>query len=261
MEFQITNNFKINYSKNIGKVLYIVEGEKTEINVLLKVFKYILGYNVVYKKRNNTSFKLQSVKNPNSVIYILNSRTSNISSIQDYKYLADELLNIIKCNSELNIDIQNIRKYYIFDCDRPEDKEEQIKDLINKYKNSLDLSEEYEFGGMLLLNYPSIESFLIENFATNTFTLSDSLIEEGKIKEYLNKNKYLPNSITKDTLENAIKEMIFALENISCSCIDLDDTSKFNINIYDYEKQRNFKYILSLIIISFIDMGIIEIIE
>lgn len=45
MDYQILNNkIKLNKSKNIGKVIYIVEGERREINLLTIIFKRILGY-------------------------------------------------------------------------------------------------------------------------------------------------------------------------------------------------------------------------
>lgn len=45
MDYQILNNkIKLNKSKNIGKVIYIVEWERREINLLTIIFKRILGY-------------------------------------------------------------------------------------------------------------------------------------------------------------------------------------------------------------------------
>ena len=48
MDYQILNKkFKFNKDKNIGSVLYIVEGERREINLLGYMFKEILKYDEV----------------------------------------------------------------------------------------------------------------------------------------------------------------------------------------------------------------------
>ena len=48
MDYQILNKkFKFNKDKNIGSVLYIVEGERREINLLGYIFKEILKYDEV----------------------------------------------------------------------------------------------------------------------------------------------------------------------------------------------------------------------
>lgn len=258
MEYQITSDFKFNLNKNIGKVLYIVEGEKTEITILLKIFKDILKYDqVIYRRRNSKIVQLKNINNSNSVIYILNTKSSNVSTIRDSEYINNQLLDIIKQYPKLSIDIFNIRKYYIFDCDREEDIDE-IESLIPLYKNSLGMVKDYEFGGMLLLSYPSIESFIIENFTKESFNVSDSLIDEGNIKEYLNENKMMINKLNIDSLNNAVNEMINALKRISCDKINLDDISDLNKDVYEYEKEKKFRYILSLLVISLFDMGIIE---
>lgn len=192
MDYQITNKFVINKNKNIGKVLYVVEGEKTEINLLYKIFNKILGYNIVFTKRSdsNVNSYLVNPNNKNSIVYVINSKTSNISSIKDKNFIDNEVLKISKENPDLNIDVQNIRKYYIYDCDRKEDNEGLIKELLNKYNNALDSNLDYTYGGMLLLNYPSIESFVLENFLKDSFRINDFLIENRRIKEYLNKKKF-----------------------------------------------------------------------
>ena len=48
MDYQIlSDKFKLNKNKNIGKVLYIVEGERREINLLRDVFERVLDYKEV----------------------------------------------------------------------------------------------------------------------------------------------------------------------------------------------------------------------
>lgn len=43
---------KINKDKHIGRVLFIVEGSKTEFAILYRIFCKLLGYSYIEKRRN-----------------------------------------------------------------------------------------------------------------------------------------------------------------------------------------------------------------
>ena len=45
-------DIKLNKNKRIGKVLFIVEGEKTEFLILRKIFTSIFDYQLEMEKRN-----------------------------------------------------------------------------------------------------------------------------------------------------------------------------------------------------------------
>lgn len=45
-----TRTFNLNKEKNIGKVIYIVEGEDTEIQIIKTIFHKILGYDIIQKR-------------------------------------------------------------------------------------------------------------------------------------------------------------------------------------------------------------------
>ena len=97
MDYQILNNkIKLNKSKNIGKVIYIVEGERREINLLTIIFKRILGYKEIITRTRSgkETFLLESDENVQSKIAIINSEKSNISSIENEKFI-EEGTNII----------------------------------------------------------------------------------------------------------------------------------------------------------------------
>ena len=60
MEYQVLNkNFIINKDKNIGSVVYIVEGEKREINLLGHIFKEILKYSIQRDIMANSIFQYE----------------------------------------------------------------------------------------------------------------------------------------------------------------------------------------------------------
>ena len=265
MDYQILNKkFRLNKEKNIGSVLYIVEGEKREINLLGYIFKEILEYDEVIgiDRTGKTRIKYISKENRNSKVFIINSEKSNIQSIDSVSF-RDKQFKLLK-EFDDEFDYENIPIYYIFDCDREND-QSAIKNLINIYINAREPSKENEYdsiGGMILLNYPAIESFVISNFEKDMNKFHERFnFEEETLKEYINRNKYDNHKMNTGTLLNAFFELINSLIDIDIDKINLDNTKDFNNEIFDYEQKKNNKYMLSLLLISFIDMGIIEIIN
>ena len=62
-----------------------------------------------------------------------------------------------------------------------------------------------------------------------------------------------------DTLSNAFLELVSSLENINANKINLDNMKDFNTTLFNYEQLVNNQYMLSLLLISLVDLGIIEI--
>ena len=136
MDYQILNKkFKFNQNKNIGSVLYIVEGERREINLLGYIFKDILKYDEVIgiDRTGNERIKYISKENKNSKVFIINSKQSNIQSIANTEF-RDEQVKILKLYDD-EFDYEDIPIYYIFDCDRINDKE-VIENIIKTYVNA-----------------------------------------------------------------------------------------------------------------------------
>ena len=262
MEYQIINKkFRINPNKNIGKVLYIVEGEKTEIKLLGHIFKNILNYEKVISvdRRGKRRLKYVSGTNKNSKVFICNSKESNIKTMADREFI-DKQIDILK-NYDEEFNYEDISIYYLFDCDRQEDKP-YIRELLDKYTNSREPSEDNKFdsiGGMLLLSYPSVESFIISNFEVDMFKFSERCnFKTQTIKEYIGSKGYNSSNMSKETLENSFMELVKSLEKIGINKIGIDNTRKFSNEIYNYEQLHNNQYLISLLLISFVDLGIIE---
>ena len=57
---------KLNKDKRIGKVLFIVEGERTEFLILRKIFTTIFDYQLETEKRNKKIYK-KYIKNANNI--------------------------------------------------------------------------------------------------------------------------------------------------------------------------------------------------
>lgn len=112
----------------------------------------------------------------------------------------------------------------------------------------------------MLLNYPALESFIISNFETDMFKFKERFdFKTQTLKEYINdKRKYNNNKMSINTLSNAFNELVKSLCKIGIDRVNLDDVKEFNNQIYEYEQLHNNQYMLSLLLISFIDLGIIE---
>ena len=263
MDCQILNkNFKFNKDKNIGSVLYIVEGERREINLLGYIFKEILKYDEVIgiDRMGNERIKYISKKNKNSKVFIINSEQSNIQSIANTEFRDQQVKKLKQYDDEFNY--ENIPIYYIFDCDRKNDRI-AIENVINTYINAREPSEENKYdsiGGMILLSYPAIESFIISNFEKDMYKFHERFnFNEKTLKQYIGDNKYDNHKMSIDTLSNAFLELVSSLENINANKINLDNMKDFNTTLFNYEQLVNNQYMLSLLLISFVDLGIIEI--
>lgn len=266
MDYQILNKkFKFNKEKNIGKVLYIVEGATREINLIANIFLNVLGYEEVISLNRHGKMKYRQFSkkdNTYSQVVIINSETSNINTINNTDFI-DKQIELLR-NNGLDYEYRNSAICYVFDADRKEDTF-TIKKLIEHYTNSREPNDDIEnkfnsIGGMLLLSYPAIETFIISNFENDMSNFNKRFdFDNQKLKEYIDDKKYLDNRMSINTLSNAFLELINSLEKINIRQINLDNTKQFNTDILNYEQSTNNRYMLSLLLISFVDLGIIEI--
>lgn len=225
---------KINEKKSIGNVVFILEGKKTEFKLFSNLFEKIFSITEIVKCRsiNSDLKKYKLPKNNDSIVYLLNSRTSSIKSVDDNVYI-DQLFR--KINNYFKIDIFNSAIYFIWDRDEESNKKEMVVELLKKFHNSRE--NEYEMQDLLLLSYPSIESFIISCFEND---IMDEKIKN--IKKYVNINKYKINQIDKEKLENAIKIFLTRYHKIisnKFSINDIDDKMKeINLKIFEYEEKK-----------------------
>ncbi len=250
-------DIKLNKDKRIGKVLFIVEGEKTEFLILRRIFTTIFDYQLETEKRNNKYNIYNKKDNPLSSIFVVNSKQSQIDSLNDYEYL-EKLY--VKLQDEYKFPVDNASIYYIFDRDIETNNLDTIKDLAKKLNNSKE-SDTYDIPGLLLLSYPALESFVVSNFKQDSFNLGFNL--GSKLKIYAHENNYNHQKISEETLKFAVDEMYKGLTKVNAQNYDLDDFSKTNEIIIDaqedYFKQCNAYRLLSLLCIALIDLGLIEV--
>lgn len=107
---------KINKEKNIGNVIYIVEGKKDEPRIIRNFYKDFLGYRVFQTNNNDDIKTLKKENNPYNKIII-----TTINKPQIKELLSDNIDNFynevfIKGLNNV-IDTYSAAIYYIFDRD------------------------------------------------------------------------------------------------------------------------------------------------
>lgn len=263
MDYQtlIKSKITLNHKKRIGRVIYIVEGNKTEIFLLKRVFHEILGYDFISENRDGLELKFTKKTDINSIIYVLNSKNSNISSIYNDFEVRDLVSNFIRENLENDFAIENAAIFYLFDRDYKSNHDNIVKDLIKFCGNSREpISFNYDMQGLLLLSYPAIESYLCENLLKDYFKKDFDL--GNKLKNYITNRDVKISKITEQTIIKAIYRSHKMLSEMKIIEYNIDDFSKINEDIYEFQenyfnKNEGYK-LLSLLSFSLIDMGIVN---
>ncbi|MGL5576141.1 MAG: hypothetical protein ACRDCW_11420 [Sarcina sp.] len=252
-------NISLNKNKSIGQVVFIVEGQKTEPNILRNIFTNIFDYQYETSIRGKKYKQYNNKENPFSRVIVINAEESNLRFINKGNEYLDNLFLVLI--NEYALDITNSAIYYIFDrdCDSNTDYN-LILDLLKKLRNSRD-NDDYEMQGLLLLSYPAVESFVLSNFDENG---NEKLFSQGyELKRYLHENKYNYQKINEKTLIHAVKQLHYVFDEIGINEYDLDNFYDTNIEIFNFQEKfynENKKYkALSLILIALIDLQLIDI--
>ena len=106
-------NITLNKDKSIGKVLYIVEGGKTEPYILHKLFTKVFDYQVEMIIRDKGYHKYNSKENATSQVFVINAEESNIKNIEkDNEFLDNLFGELIE-----NYDFDNVKYKTFYDED------------------------------------------------------------------------------------------------------------------------------------------------
>ena len=252
-----TKSLKINFKRNIGSVLIVVEGASYEFDLLKQIFRKILHYNYIEKSRNQQNFKnydeFVMKGNENSHVIVINAKNSNLSSIKKDENYLNEIYKQLYL--EYGIDVKNINIYFIWDRDNESNPSDVTEDLLSRLGNSIE-NKNGEMNGLLLLSYPCIEAFTISNFDKQTTSL-----KEKDLKKYVKDNDYKINKMNRYTLLDATVMMNKGLLECGITEYDLDDFSKTSLKVFNAQELflRSKKYynLLSLISIMLLDLNII----
>lgn len=250
----------INRRKRIGKVIYVVEGDNTEPKIIEQLFRELLGYSIVkYDKRDNTYIELISETDKYSRVYIVPSKHSAIKKINETMDYFENVFSYLATNYEL--DVTNNAVYFLYDRDRKSNRPTPVEKAINHFQNARD-NDEYDMNGLLLLSYPSIEAFYCNiNKDDEKFSCGD----DAKVHT----SGYSEESITVEKLIDgatcAIGKVLSIIGEPNLNIEWLDSFSPINEKIFKYEEEKfnksGYYDTLSLLFISLIDLGIIEIEE
>lgn len=249
------------HNKRIGRVLFVVEGNKTEMDIIHRLFCEILGYSFVSKNRELTECKYINEKDPFSVVYVLNSKNSNINSLSDYDELVEQVTEFITANYEQDFAIENASIYYIFDRDYRSNQQEIVEELMKIFSNSRDAVHDYERQGLLLLSYPCVEAFFMECLMNNYERFSFDVGK--KLKPFLERRKKTTKKLTEENIIIGFRNMIEMLHKVGVDTYDVDNFSSVNRQLYDYQEdyiENNGYYrMISLLTFALVDLGLINI--
>lgn len=248
----------INPHKRIGSVIYVVEGEKTEPELIRHIYQNILGYNTLTVK-DGEIMSLNKSDDKYSFVYVITAKHPQISLLEEKSSL--EYMSYIYrlLTHNYNLDVENNALYFIFDRDRQSNSKKFIKDKILKYENSRD--NDNNMNGLFLLSYPCIEAFYCNARSDET-----RLANGKEAKRYT--KPFLLQDLNKDSLLKATKEFLNIYKRIDDKNFDVALLDKFgntNNKILNMEENYYFNHetyiTLSLLILSLLDLGIIEISE
>lgn len=252
-----TKSLKINLKRNIGTVLIIVEGAVDEFELLKQIFRDILHYNYIEKSRNQKNFKnydeFVMKGNENSKVIVINSKNSNLSTINKDKDYLNEVYKILY--TEYGIDIKNINVYFIWDRDNQSNPSDVVEELIKKLGNSIE-NKDGDMNGLLLLSYPCLESYLISCYDNKTIFL-----KENHLKQYIKDQDYKISKLDKHKLVNAVAMMHKVFIELGVNKYNLDDFSKTSLKLFNEQEKilqnKKYYYLLSFISLILLDLNII----
>lgn len=250
---------KINKQKRIGEIVIVMEGENPEIAVMTHVFCDILGYSVSALPRSSQILKKFEGHDPHSHVILLNAPTNNINSLEDVENFSQYLHDL---SIKLDIDFINDSTYIHFDRDNKNNKHGMMKKMLKVYNSS---QGEYSDGqnGLLLISYPSIESFVMSLFEDDTHK-NNSCKLSTENKKLLETKNYKLDDADEKSLLHATNEFLTYLKenNFVTQNNEVYDNKDLSIQILDTQ-QNKFQKIhtfdcVSQVVQILIDLGIIE---
>lgn len=245
--------YKLDLEKNIGTVIFILEGRKTEFDLLEAIFVNILDYQVQELKRGDTEFILHGT-NPHSRIVGLNLKGNHLFDINDNE------LNALfyRLSNELGIKPENSPIYYLYDRDVLSYEPDEVQDFVEKYQDPYGNNDGSQ--GQLLLSYPALESYMVSCFQDESRKI---LYKLGKdLKTYASQNNYQKQMLKREgQLIHAAHEMDAALDELGCGTYDLDALGQTLLEAYQAEQtvylEKNAFPLLSLFSMVLLELGIL----
>lgn len=269
--------YKIDKSKNIGNVIFVVEGGNpetggTELRLLKKIFADVLNYEVQELRRGCEEF-IGYGNNPQYRVFALNLPKNQLTQLNEDSI--DELFRRLR--EEFKIKPEDCPIFFLYDRDVLSYKRNELRgQYVRKYTDPY--GNEYGDQGQLLLSYPAIESYLLSLIQDDVHQESFCL---GKDVKPILTNTICPDESDKadihlktvdlvlsdDNTEaerriiHSINEMDKGLEAMSIVDYDLDHLAPTLLDVYDFQQNKytteNTFSLLSLVGMALLELGII----
>ena len=94
---------KLNKDKNIGRVLFIVEGSQTEFSILKRIFCNLLGYDYIEKRRSRPTY-FASTSDRFSKVGVVNTQESSIRDISENEAYLDDIFDVLREQYQFPVD-------------------------------------------------------------------------------------------------------------------------------------------------------------
>lgn len=270
--------YKIDRSKNIGNVIFVVEGGRpetggTELRLLKKIFADILGYEVQELRRGCDEFIGHGV-NPQYRVFALNLPKNQLTQ------MTDDALDTLyaRISGEFGIKPEDCPIFYLYDRDYLSYKPNELRGkYVKRYTDPY--SNENGDIGQLLLSYPAIESYLMSCLQDDTYKqlfflgkelkpeLDRIVFPDGSAENVDLHQKIVDRVFTDDMCEaenrliHSVTEMDKGLQAVGLGDYDLDNLAPTLLNIYDKQQE---KYaldkafsLISLVVMAFLELGVI----
>lgn len=270
--------YKIDKTKNIGNVIFVVEGGRpetggTELKLLKKIFVDILDYEVQELRRESEEF-IGHGRLSQFHVFALNLPKNQLTQ------LTEESIDLLfqRLRNEFHIKPEDCPIYFLYDRDVLSYHRNELRGkYVKKYTDPYGTADGNQ--GQLLLSYPAIESYLLSCLKDNTIALSCKLGQDTKNllskalcpDHYENKETVHQKavdlvftndpSVSEHHLLHSIYEMDAGLKAMGISEYDLDNLSNTLLNVYDYEQklyiQEESFSVLSLVGMALLELGVI----
>ena len=247
--------YKIDKSKNIGNVIFVVEGGRTdtggtELRLLKNIFSDILGYEVRELRRGCEEF-IGHGTNPYSRVFALNLPKNQLTQLTDESL--DELFRRLK--NEFDIKPEDCPIFFLYDRDYLSYKPNELRGkYVKKYTDPY--GDEKGNQGQLLLSYPSIESYLLSCIQDDVHLQSYFLGRD--LKPELEKVDFSEEDVhTEEHLIHATTEMDKCLDSFGLGAYNLDNLAPVFLGAYEFQ-QENLKSDGAFSLLSFVSMALLE---
>ena len=249
---------QLNKNKRIGRVVFFVEGDVDEPNLLRSIFCDVLDYHLVVRdKRNKAISEYGKSDDAFSKVFVVPMPFPAIKKLPGDQDFMDEIHRALSAYGLAGFEATT---FYLFDRDYRSNAPADVEKKINLLKNPLENGT--EMPGALLLSYPCLQAYYCEACG------DDACFGESQdAKKYVNINNL--KVLSEDLIIAAASSMLSKvrmIRQVEFNMKDLDDYSSITRPVFAFEEERHrredHKFLtLSLLSLALLDLGILEIKE